>query len=239
MVAELTVDAVEGLERRTLGHSLHDDFSARDHVCVKAVEGQPEGHHDVVSYVYDIVDGAQADGGQVILEPLGALLHFTPSHGDGGVARASLRVLDADWNLEVVIVNFEVIDGRTVQGCLLAVLYEPCVEVASYTVVRACIGAVGRYVHFNEPVALKAVVLGCWRANNSVGGEHDDSVVAGADAYLVLSTYHAVALYATQLRTLDDKLLVAIVEFGAERCHDDLLACSYVGGAAYYLSDVR
>ena len=97
---------------------------------------------------------------------------------------------------------------------------------------RAGVSAVGGDIDLDEPVALETVVFGCGRAYDSVGGQHDDAIVAGADAYLVLSTDHAVGLDATQLALLDDELLVAVVELGAEGGHDDLLAGSHIGRAA-------
>ena len=97
---------------------------------------------------------------------------------------------------------------------------------------RAGIGAVGGDIDFDEPVALKAVVLGSGCAHDSVGGQHDDAAVVGAYANLILGADHAVGLDAAQLALLDDELLVAVVELGAEGGHDDLLAGSHIGRAA-------
>ena len=136
-----------------------------------------------------------------------------------------------------MVIDLEVIHGRTVQGCLVAVLNEPGVEVARHTVVRAGVGTVGRDIYFDEPIALEAVVLGSGCANDSVGGQHDDTAVVMADANLVLGTDHAIGLNAAQLALLDDELLIAVIELGAKRSHDDLLAGSHIGGTADNLRD--
>ena len=63
----------------------------------------------------------------------------------------------------------------------------------------------------------------------------DDAVVRGTDANLVLGTNHAQRLDATQLRLLDDKLLVTIIEHTTQICHNDLLSCSYIRSTTHYL----
>ncbi len=115
------------------------------------------------------------------------------------------------------------------------VALEPCCQVACHTIVRRAVDAVGGEVHLNEPVVVHAVVLGCWRAHDSVVGEHDDAVVTRADAYLVLGTYHAQRLLAAHLRPLDDKLLVAVVERRAQRGNYHFLACRHIGGSTHNL----
>ena len=118
------------------------------------------------------------------------------------------------------------------QAGLVAVLAEPCIEVASHAPVRKGIGAVGRDVDLDDVVALNVVVLGCRRSHHSVVGQHDDSVVAVSNANLVLGTNHAQALVAAKLGTLDLELLVAIVEHAAHIGNNHLLASLHVGCSA-------
>ena len=56
--------------------------------------------------------------------------------------------------------------------------------------------------------------------------------MAGAHTDFVFSANHAVRLDAAQFALLDNKLLVAIVEFAAQLSHNHLLAGSHVGCAA-------
>ena len=94
---------------------------------------------------------------------------------------------------------------------------------------REGIGTVGCDVYLDEPVALQVVVFCCGGTDNGILRQHDDASMVVANAYLVLGTNHAQRLYAAQLRLLDDKLLVAIVEHTAQVGHDNLLACCHVG----------
>ena len=111
----------------------------------------------------------------------------------------------------------------------MAVLHEPCVEVACHTPMAESVGAVGRDVDLNDPVALQVVIVGCGLSHGGVVGEHNDAVVAGAHANLVFGADHAEALDAAQFRFLDDKLLVAVIEHAAQVGHDNLLSCCHVG----------
>ena len=118
---------------------------------------------------------------------------------------------------------------------LIAVLLQPCIQVASHTPVRERISAVGSDVNLNQPVTLQVVILSSRRTYHSVLRQHDDTSVTGADTYLVLGTNHAQRLHTTQLGLLDDKLLVAVVEHTAQVSHYDLLACCHVRCSTDYL----
>ena len=235
MVAELAFYAVECFKGRAVGQGLDDDLLAGNHVGIEAVQGLSVGHHDIVGDVNDVVDGAQADGGEVVLEPLGAFLHLAASDGHGGVAGASLGVLHLDADFQVVVIYLEGFVAGSVQRCRVAILLEPGIEVACHAIVRAGIGAVGRDVHFDYVVAVYVVVVGRLGAHHGVLWQHDDAGMVGTDANLVLGTDHAIALDAAQLALFDDKLLVAVVELCAEGSHDDFLPGCHVGRSAHNL----
>ena len=118
------------------------------------------------------------------------------------------------------------------KGCLMAVLHEPCIEVAGYSIVGAGIGTVGGDVHLDDIVALQVVILCCGRTDGGVGRQHYDAAVVIAHANLVLGAYHAKALHAAQLATLDGETLVAIIEHSTQGSDDDLLTGSHIGRTA-------
>ena len=95
---------------------------------------------------------------------------------------------------------------------------------------------VGGDVYLDNPVALKVIILCGRHTHGSIFGQNDDAVVARADAYLVLSTYHSARFHTAQLRLLDVELLVAVVQSAAQVGHDDLLSGCHIGRAANYLA---
>ena len=118
---------------------------------------------------------------------------------------------------------------------LIAIALQPGIEVTGNTPVRQTVSTVGCDVHLDEPVALQMIVLSGRRTYHSVLRQYDDTRVIVADTDLVLCTDHTVTLHAAQLRLLDDKLIVAIIEHTAEICHDHLLTSSHVGRTTHYL----
>ena len=118
------------------------------------------------------------------------------------------------------------------ETCLIAVTLEPCIQITCYTIVRKGIGTVCCDVNLNEPVALKVVIFCCWCSNLCVCRKNDDTVVACANANLVLCAYHTVALNTAKLRLLYDKFLVAVVELATEVGNDNLLSGCHVRSTA-------
>ena len=135
VVAKLAVYAVERLEDSAVGHGLHDDFLACDHVCIKAMQRLAECHHYIVGDVHDVINRTKTNCGQVVLQPLWTLFHLTAGNSHGCVAGASLGVLHANGNLEIVVIHLEVLDTGAMQGGLVAILHEPRIEVASHAIV--------------------------------------------------------------------------------------------------------
>ena len=130
---ELVLLTIERHKRRTLGHGLHHNLVAFHHIGIEGMQGLAQRHHHVVGDIHDIVDGAQTNGGQLILQPIGRFFYLTVSYADTGIALASLGVLDDHVDREVVIVDGKTADIRTVSGCFVAVLLQPSIQVASHT----------------------------------------------------------------------------------------------------------
>ena len=133
LVRQAVLHTVECHELRTLGHGLHHDLMTGNHICIEAVERLTVCHHDVVGDVHDIVDRTKTDGGQLVLQPLRTLLHFTISDAYTSIALASLLILDHHLNRQRLVVNGKLTAVRTMQGCLITVLLQPCIEVTCHT----------------------------------------------------------------------------------------------------------
>ena len=134
-VAEAALGAVECDEGCAFGQGAYDDLAAFHLGCVEAVEGLAEGVYDVVGDVDHVVDGAQADGAEFVLEPLGAFADGDAADGDAGVAGTGFGVVDVDGDVEVVVVDGEGVYRGSAEGGGVSVLPEPGAKVAGYAVV--------------------------------------------------------------------------------------------------------
>ena len=76
------------------------------------------------------------------------------------------------------------------------------------------------------------IILGSRLTDGSILRQHDDAVVSGAHTYLVFGTNHTERFHSANLRLLDRKLAVAVVEHAAQVGNDNLLTSSYVRCAA-------
>ena len=206
-----------------------------NHVGIKAVHGLSVGHHDVVSDVYNVVDGAQADGKQLVLQPFGAFFHLAIGYRYASIAFAGIVILDGYIYGQVVIVYHEGIAAGAFQRCFITILHQPGVQVACHAIMTKCIGMVSCYVNLDKPVAFQLVIFGGRLANLSVGRQNDDAVVSRSHANFVFCTNHTKAFNAAQLRLLNNKLVVAIVKHGTHIGHYYLLSGGNIGCAAYYL----
>ena len=228
---EFMLHAVERLERCSVGHRLYDNLMPLHHVGIEGMQRLAIGHHDIVRDVYDVIDGAQANGGKSVLQPVRALFHLAVGDADTGIALASLLILDGYLDRQIVIIDLELRAVRAVHLRLVAIALQPGIQVAGHSPVREAVSTVGGDVHLNEPVALQMIVLSGRRAYHGILREDDDAGMVIADTDLILCTDHTVRLDATQLGLLDDKLLVAIIEHTTQVGHDHLLTRSHIGGA--------
>ena len=234
-VAQLVLLAIQCLEWSALGHGLYYYLMTLYHVGIKGVQRLSVSHHHVVGDIHDIVDGAQSDGVQLVLQPVGTLLYLTVADAYAGIALAGLSVLNFYLDGQVVIVNSKLRAVGAMHLGLVAIALQPGIQVACHTPVAQSISAVGGDINLNQPVALQVVVLCSRCAHYSILGQYDNTVVTGTYANLVLGTDHTVALYAAQLALLNHKLLIAIVKHAAQIGHNHLLTSGYVRRTAHNL----
>ena len=189
---------VEGNELGSFGLCAHHNLVTCHHVCVEAVKRLSVGHHYIVGDVHDVVYRAQTYRAQLVLQPLRTLLHVASGQAYAGVAAAGFLVFDVHFDGQIVVVHGEVLAVRTVQTGFMAVALEPCVEVASHSPVRECVGAVGRDVYLDEPVALHVVIFSRRLSHRCVVRQYDDTVVTCANANFVFSANHSEAVHSTE-----------------------------------------
>ena len=227
--------SVESDEGRSLRQGLDHNLIARHHVCIKALQGLTVGHHDIVGEVHKIINRTQTHGGQFVLQPIGAFLHFAVGDAHAGITAAGLCVLDDDVDGERVVIDGKRRCARAVEAGLIAVLQEPGIQLTGYTPVTQGISTVSRDVNLYEPVALQVVIFSGWSTHDSILWQNDDTSMRGAHTNLILCTNHSTGVYTAQLGLLDDKLLVAIIEHAAQVGHNDFLTSSNVGRSTDYL----
>ena len=148
-VRELVLLTIQRHKRCAFRHGLHHNLVPLHHIGIEGVQGLAQRHHHVVGDVHDVVDGTQTNNAQLVLQPFGRLLYLAVGDADTGIALAGLRVLNDDVDGEGVIVDDEIVDHRMVRGCLIAVLLQPSVEVASNTPVTEGIGTVGSDINLD------------------------------------------------------------------------------------------
>ena len=159
--AEGVLLAVEGDKRASLVLVFHYDVVSGHHVGIEAVKRLAVGHHHIVGDVDDVVDRSQPDNLQFVFQPFGRLFHLASCNAHAGIASACLAVLYRHLDGQAVVGHVEVVACGAVQGGVISVGFEPCVEVACHAPVRQCVGAVGGDVYLYQPVALHGVILCC------------------------------------------------------------------------------
>ena len=97
--------AVEGHKLGAFGLCADHDLVAFHHVGVEAMHGLAVGHHYVVGDVDNVVDGAQTDDVELVLQPLGAFLHLAACNAQAGVAFAGVCVLYLHVDGQLLVVN--------------------------------------------------------------------------------------------------------------------------------------
>ncbi len=235
VLAQGVLLTIEGNKLGALRLGANHNLMSCHHVGVEAVQRLSVCHHDVVGDIHDVVDWAQADDVELVLQPLRAFLHLAVGDAHASVALASLVVLNLHLDRQVFVIHLEFIARWAMKGGLVTILLQPSVEVASHAIVAECVGTVGGDVYLDEPVALQVVVFSGRLTYGSVLWQDDDASVVGADADFILGANHTEALHAAKLALLDGETLVAVVEHAAQVGYDDLLACGHVRRAADYL----
>ena len=197
-VTQFVLFTVKRDERSSLRQGLHHNFMASYHICIKAMQRLSIGHHHIVSDIHDIVDRTEPNSIQFILQPIGRFLYLTVSYTHTGITFACLRVLYYDINGEVMVINGKSLVGWTVKTGLIAVLHQPCIQVASHTPMRKCIGTVSSNINLNEPIALQVVVFSGRLSYRSILRKYDDTIMRSSHTDFVLSTDHTKAFHTAE-----------------------------------------
>ena len=235
MLPERMFFSVQGDEFLAFVPVLDDDVLPLDHVRIKAVHRLAVGHHDVIGNIDNVVDRAQTDDIQLVLQPLRTFLHLAAGYAQTGITPAGIRILDGHIDRKVVVVNPESTAVRTMKRCLVTILRQPGIEVTGHTVMAQRIGTVGRNVYVDQPVAVQMIILGGRLSDRCILRQYDNAVMACADTDFILSTDHTEALHTTQLALLDGEFLVVVIEHAAQISHNDFLSCSHIRCATHNL----
>ena len=110
------------------GQGLYNDLAAFNLVRIEAVERLAECVDDVVRDVHHIINRAQADDAELVLQPFGAFLYGDAFHGDAGIVRAGFAVLYRHPDVEVVVIDGKSLHRGFLQGGGLAVLHQVGVQ---------------------------------------------------------------------------------------------------------------
>ena len=199
------------------------------------MQGLSVGHHHIVRDVDNIIDGAQTDGIQFVLQPLRTFLDFAAFERNSTIAQASFGAFDFDSNGQFVMVYGKLRIIRTMQGRRLTIANEISVKITRNSPVRTSICTVGRDIYFDQEITFKAEISRSRHSHRRVGGQDHNTIVSCANTDLIFGANHTVAFYTTQLRLLNDEFTVAIVEFCAECSDNDFLTGGYIMGTAHDL----
>ncbi len=154
-------------------------------------------HHDVVGNVYNVVDRTYSDYPKTILQPFWAFLHITVCQSYGSIARTSFLVFHTYLYRKILVIHLKGIYRGTMQIRSESVLDEPCVQVASHTVVATCVSTVWSDIYFNHEITFDMIVVSSRNTYWCIFGQDNDSAVVISHTYFVFRTYHAVAFHAT------------------------------------------
>ena len=96
--------AVECYKLGSFRLCFYDDVMTLYHVGIKAVHGLSVSHHDIIGDVYDVVDGAQTDGAQFVLQPFRTLFHFATCYRNTRITFARFRIFYRYVDGQIVVV---------------------------------------------------------------------------------------------------------------------------------------
>ena len=218
--AVLAVEGDEGFGFRGVA----DDNAAGEFGEVEGVEGLAHLHEDVIGDINDVVDGAEADAVESVLEPLGAGGDLHAADGAGDIEGAGFGGVEADFGgcgragFEVGLaeVGFA-FEGESGEGG----------EFAGEAEVGEEVGAVGGDFEVEEDIGLDELAEGF--ADGGGGVEDEQAAVFIGEAELTAAAHHAEGGNAAEFAFFD---LEAAGEFGAGEGDGDFIADFEVLGAA-------
>ena len=231
---QLALNAIKRYERSALLASANDDLATLNLIGIESVQGLTQLEQNIVCDIDQIILGIDAHSAQRILQPLGRGSDLATRNRYTCIARCSLRILNLDFDLQIVIIDRELINRRPSQLDLLAVSCQICRQVARYADVRRCVDTVGGQTDTNQIVVLDIEILLSRHTYGGVGRQLLDTIVVGANAQLIVGTQHTERLDATNFTLLDFESLgfAHRVEHRTDSCTEHLQACTHVGGTA-------
>ena len=116
--------AIERDKRSAFRKSFHHNLAPFDHICIKAMQGLAVGHHHIVRDVDNIIDGAQTDGVQFVLQPLGALFDFAAFERNSTIAQAGFWAFYFYCNGQIIMIYGELSIIGTMQGRGLTIAHK-------------------------------------------------------------------------------------------------------------------
>ena len=149
MLTKNVLLTIECNELLSLVIVFYNDMVTLHHVCIKAVHWLTIRHHDIISNVYDVIDGAQTNDIQLIFQPLWAFLNLAIGNTQTSIATACLGILDSYLDWKIMIINYKGITIRTMKRCLIAVLCEPSIKITSHSIMTKSIGTVSSDIYIN------------------------------------------------------------------------------------------
>src|SRR5690606_21922606 len=197
--------AVEGEEFFAVAGGAHDDLVAGEFFGIEGVHGLAVFEHHVVADIDDVVDRAQADGGQALADPVGRRADFDAGDDGGGVERAGLGGFDTH-GLEQLGVRVGIDGGGGESNFRIReILEEPGGEFAGDADVVEAVGAVGRDLDVEHGVAGgQHVVDG--RADGRFAGEQVETVGGLREGEFAGGAQHAGGGLAADLGFLDGEV---------------------------------
>ena len=192
---------------------------------------------DEVGDIDQVVVGVQTDCAQVVLHPLGRGSNLCACDGYARITGSTLGVNYLNGNIQIVVIYCKSLNRRFAQLAFNTICRQIGCQVASHTIVRHCVCAVGGKTDTDAVVLLDVEVLFGGSSGNSLGGQNHNAVVTFADTEFILGTQHTERLYATDFALFDFETfgLADGVENGTDGCAHHLLAGCHVGRAAYDL----
>ena len=93
---EFAFHAVESDEGGVLRQTAHHHLVALDHIGIESMKRLAHFHQNEIGDIDNIIDGAQTDGAQFVLKPIGRFLNLDVADSQTAVTRAEVRFFDSD-----------------------------------------------------------------------------------------------------------------------------------------------
>ena len=208
----------------------HHHTAAADLAGVEGVERLAQLEEHEIGDIDHVVDRAQPDAHQTLLEPFRRRGYLDAADRDARVARGAFAV--AHLHRDPLALAFaECVHGRHHQLAGQVVEPQPGVQVAGHAPMGGRVDAVGRDLVFDHRLGAELEVFLGRGADHGVLRQDHDALVVGADTELVLRADHAEGLHAADLGFLD---LEIPGQDRADLGEQYLLACGHVGRAAHH-----